>query len=96
MQKPTSYISQSTDQYCRSTGWSQHDKKTFLERFVHAMVLIFIDIATVALTSTEKLVKNVKNLLKKLQLLFTFYNLFTLIKITQSFRYGGSFVYNLI
>ena len=56
------------------------------------MVLIFIDIATVALTSTEKLVKNVKNLLKKLQLLFTFYNLFTLIKITQSFRYGGSFV----
>lgn len=30
------------------------------------MVLIFIDIATVALTSTEKLVKNVKNLLKKI------------------------------
>ena len=53
------------------------------------MVLLFIDISTATLTLTEKLAKEVKNLLKTLALLVLFIGLFTLLKIKQSFLYRG-------
>ena len=53
------------------------------------MVLLFIDISTATLTLTEKLVEKVKNLLKALPLWVLFTVLFTLLKVPQSFLYGG-------
>ena len=65
-QKPTSYINQSTDQHCRSIHQVAGLNMTrILSKgiFAQTTVLLFIDITTTKLTSTEQLVKKAKNML---------------------------------
>ena len=53
------------------------------------MMFLFIEISTATLTLTEELVRTFKNLLKTIALEVPFTALFTLLKITQLFWYGG-------
>ena len=82
-EKPAPYINQPTHQQCRSTDWSQYDESFPKGVFKQTIVLLFVDISTATLTLTEKLVKKVKNLLKRLVLSVLFTGLLTVSKIRQ-------------